>query len=301
MIGTLALGLALAAADVPPSSTSASPLPELAVPATAPGAPADTLTRVPGSALRLGWTEARAEALGQLKRTGGTGDVSLRAGDVRWFGASAQATLTFRSGRLAEARLSVNQATPRLQSYVPDELIRQGYHRVGDEISGPTRTTEWEGATARVKLIASGSNLSAEVSPRPAEKPAPAVAAKPPPEPAAATLAPAAAPIDFTGPGPADSLPPPRRAFTPPDPVRPKIAIEASVFGRVQVRAEIGADGTVTHAEIARGIPEFNQAALGWADQVRFEPYMVGGRAVPFTILIPVSFLPTPASPRTRP
>ncbi len=305
--------------------------------------PGDTLTRVPGSPLRLGWTHERTSALGTFQEQGGTTDVTTRRGEVRWFGTTSQATLTYRADRLAAVRLECVKPTPALLSYVPDELRRAGYRRVSHEIASGNDRSEWSGPS-RIILTASASSLVAEVSARSAPAaesvaalPGPAAAgtaaasaagtmagatsagatsagatsagatsagatsagatsagastsgATPAVEPPAGALA---GEIDFTTPR-ADSLPAPRVLATPPPPVRPRIAVDAGVFGRVQVRARVDTTGRVVHAEIARGISEFNSAALAWAADVRYEPYRVAGRLAPIVVLIPVVFART--------
>ncbi len=282
MIPALLLTLVVAAAPVPPETHGAVLANPPARATEEPAAPTDTLVRIPGSAFRLGWTHERAAALGTFTERGTTGDVTVRRGDVRWFGTTAPATLTYRAGRLAEVRIECDAVSPRMAGYVPDELRREGYRCVLED--RPAGVTEWSGP-ARVTLTTSPPRLIAEFR---AREPAPAA----PPE-----IAPPAEPValDLTAPG--DSLPPPRIAATPGDPVRPRLAIDAGVFGRVHVRARVDTTGRVVHAEVARGIAELNQAAIGWASQVRFDPYRVGGRAVPFLVIIPVAFLPVRPTP----
>lgn len=312
MIPTVALLLVLA--TDPPNDYGAT-LPSRPPQAAPPAAdvPGDTLTRVPGTQLRLGWTHERASALGAFQQQGEEGDVTTRHGDVRWFGTTSQATLTYRAGRLCTVRLECAKPTPALLSYAPDELRRAGYRCVRHEVASGNDRTEWSGPS-RILLTASASSLVAEVSPRGAAAVGPAAVKASPdssaPAAASATGAAAASPagaaaaggepvpgrlageIDFTTPR-ADSLPAPRVVSTPPPPVRPRIAIDAGLFGRVQVRARVDTTGHVVHAEIARGITEFNSAALAWAADVRYEPYRVAGRLAPVVVLIPVVFTRT--------
>ena len=270
-------------------------------------APGDTLTRVPGSPLRLGWTQERTSLLGSFQQQSSNDDVTVRRGDVRWFGTTSQGTLTYHDGRLAAVRLECTKPTPALLSYVPDELRRAGYRRVSDVVGSGTERSEWTGPGA-ITLTASAASLVAEVTARNVAPAPDAVnAANAMPHLPAVTAArdtstsgaaaagdsgtPGALPgeIDFTATR-ADTLPAPRVASTPPPPVRPRIAIDAGLFGRVQVRARVDTTGHVVHAEIARGIAEFNSAALAWAADVRFEPYRVNGRPAPVVVLIPVVF-----------
>jgi len=279
MIAALALALVLAA-DTPAGVISPSGLPGLAAPEPGAGGPipTDTLTRVPGSVIRLGWKHERAAALGSFPLSSSDANGETREGEVRWFGYPARAALTYRSDRLSAVRLTATSVSARFGDYVPDELRRLGYRRVGATISAGTRITDWAGP-AMIRLTVAGGNVIAEVSPReaPAPTPPPAVADAPP--------------VDFTAPG-AESLGTPRRLSTPADPVRPQVAVDAGVFGRVVVLARVGLDGGVEHAEIERGIPELDNAALEWASGVRFEPWRVDGRPAKFRIRIPVAFLP---------
>jgi len=360
LILALATVLATATPAAPPAPASAAP------PAAASGfgatigsprrdfprpveataaAPRDTSIRVPGSSLRLGWSHERTSVLGSFKEESNAGETAVRRGNVRWFGATAQATLTYRAGRLAVVRLQCTEATPALASYVPDELRREGYRRVSDVIESGAETTEWLGP-GRVTLSASGKSLIASVASREtvrAEAATPGAASANDSTPASAAtgtntpvgtatpgagsiaatptkVSPVATPrattsaahtdslpvgalpgeIDFTAASRKDSLPPPRIASTPPPPVRPRIAVDAGVFGRVLVRARVDTSGRVVHAEIARGIAEFNSAALAWASDVRFDPYLVNGRPAPVVVTIPVVFArmdSTPARP----
>ena len=300
MIAALAFLLVLA--TDPPNDYGATPLPDPARRAQpAAGVPRDTLTRVPGSPLRLGWTHERTSALGAFQQQGTSGDATIRHGDVRWFGTTSQATLTYRDDRLCAVRLECARPTLALLSYAPDELRRAGYRRVSHAIESGSDRSEWSGP-AEIVLTASASSLVAEVSTRVAGTAAPASPASPragataaaPPTDAAPTAdesAPGAlaGEIDFTATR-TDSLPAPRVLSTPPPPVRPRIAVDAGLFGRVQVRARIDTTGHVVHAEIARGIAEFNSAALAWAADVRYEPYRLNGRLAPVVVLIPVVF-----------
>lgn len=332
MIATFALLLVLAvdAPDTSGSSLPQEPSNTAEAGGSAPGAPGDTLTRVPGSPLRLGWTQERTSALGPFAQRSANEGVTVRRGDVRWFGTTAQATLTYRDGRLAAVRLESAKPTPALLSYAPDELRRAGYRRVSHVIDPGTDRSEWIGP-GTITLTASATSLIAEVKPRGAAAASVAASAPPsPPASAASTSPPAGGPgapppsatpgtgtlvaseagagagevpagalpgeIDFTATG-TDSLPAPRVVATPPPPVRPRIAVDAGLFGRVQVRARIDTTGRVVHAEIARGIAEFNSAALAWAADVRYEPYRVNGRPVPVVVTIPVVFAPQRTNP----
>lgn len=283
----LALALALLVETPPggpaPSGVSTT-LAEIR-PATAASepAPTDTLVRIPGSPLRLGWDPERTSVLGAFRLTASEGGTIARDGETTWFGDQAKTHLTFRDGRLSSVRLAATHPTPRLVSYVPDDLRRRGYRRVRLEENSGGSTSEWVGP-ARAVLTLSDASVTAEFSPAP------------PPgkggQPAARSASAPTETLDFTAPGGTDSLPPPRRSAMPGDPVRPREAVEASVFGRVMVLADVDTSGVVSHVEILRGIRELNTAALDWAALVRFEPYRHLGRAARFRITIPVAFLP---------
>jgi TonB family protein len=214
-----------------------------------------------------------------------------------------------RDDRLAEVELNATGISPRFASYVPDELRRQGYRRLSHEAASGTSTSEWLGrGHVRLRLLPGSATMTFTPVPVPEPEPAAAPLASDAPG-ATGTAAPAADPgvpsdsagIDFTDAAVAAAWTAPRRTFTPPDPVRPRLAVDAGVFGRVQVRARIDREGRVAHAEIVRGIPELDHAALAWASAVRFEPYVRDGRPRPFVILIPVAFLPAARSSATPP
>jgi TonB family protein len=322
---TAAFVLLLLLATDAPNDYGATPLPDPAQRARPVAeAPQDTLTRVPGAPLRLGWTHERTSMLGAFLQQSAAGDVVTRQGDVRWFGTTSQATLTYRGGRLAAVRLECANPTPALRSYAADELRREGYRRIAHEIEGDADRSEWTGP-ARVLLTTSAGSLVAEVSAVRSFAAVPSgevsvngATAIPSPPPtlstggtatgglaAAATRPAGGVPgtastdggpigmlpgeIDFTAPR-SDSLAAPRIRAMPPPPVRPRIAVDAGLFGRVQVRAHVDTTGRVVYADIARGIPEFNSAALAWAADVRYEPYRVNGHVAPIVVLIPVVF-----------
>jgi TonB family protein len=323
MILTAALLVVLAAGAPKDSAATAQPDPQGHPAATPADRAPERLPRVPGSALRLGWTEERTSGLGSFVQQSASEDVTVRHGDLRWFGTTSTATLTYRAGLLASVRLECAKPTPALLSYVPDELRRAGYRRTSHVIEAGTERSAWTGPN-EIALTATAASLVAEVSARGGEPlpvatnpsaPSSAPSSAPP---VAAVIAagsgataartgggtlaatsagavaedePGALPgeIDFTGTR-TDSLPAPRVVSTPPPPVRPRIAVDAGLFGRVQVRARVDTTGRVVHARIARGIDEFNSAALAWAADVRFEPYRVNGQPAPVVVLIPVVF-----------
>ncbi|MEO5880615.1 MAG: TonB family protein [Candidatus Eisenbacteria bacterium] len=300
MIAALVLGLVLSAdPGAAPPVIAPSGLPGVTPPAApGPAAPNDTLVRVPGCALRLGWSQERSSTLGSFRRVGSAAGGEVHEGEIRWFGSPARASLTYRSGRIADARLVSSPASPRLAGYVPDELRRRGYRRVGEVLTSGTSVSEWEGGS-KIRLTIGGGSVTAEVSPRsmPAfEEPAADSGAPGRELPSATPVSEGTPPLDFTTDGAAASLPAPRRTVTPAAPVRPRMAVDAGVFGRVMVRARVDAEGKVEQVEIERGIAELNHEALEWAGAVRFAPYLHQGRAVPFVVRIPVAFLPARAA-----
>ena len=165
----MAVALVLAT-GAPGESTAVivqSGLPPSAAAAPAPvPIPHDTLVRVPGSPLRLGWSLERASALGSFHLTESSAAAISREGELSWFAAPAKALLTFREGRLAEIRLTATGVSGRFVSYVPDDLRRQGYRRTSEEVSAGTSVTEWLGR-ARIRLTISPASVIAEVSARP--------------------------------------------------------------------------------------------------------------------------------------
>ena len=88
---------------------------------------------------------------------------------------------------------------------------------------------------------------------------------------------------------------------TPPEPltkvapVYPDSARAAGVEGTVIVKALIGSDGRVMHAEIETGVPGLDAAALTAVRQWRFKPGTENGRPRAMSVGIPVSFHLTPA------
>jgi protein TonB len=58
----------------------------------------------------------------------------------------------------------------------------------------------------------------------------------------------------------------------------------------VIVELTIAVDGNVSDAQILRGIPLLDQAALDCVRQWRYEPILIDGHAVPARITATVSF-----------
>jgi TonB family protein len=73
-------------------------------------------------------------------------------------------------------------------------------------------------------------------------------------------------------------------------PVRPEMAVSANVRGIVILEVTIDIDGTVKGARVVRSIPMLDAAALEAVRQWRFEPTVIGGKAVPVIMTVTASF-----------
>ena len=100
------------------------------------------------------------------------------------------------------------------------------------------------------------------------------------------------------GPGTVDPGPP-RRAgvdVTPParlsgeTPVYPDIARQARIAGKVVIECTIDPSGRVVNANVTRGIPLLNAAALEAVRTWRYRPTLVGGVPVAVLMTVTVSF-----------
>jgi TonB family protein len=210
--------------------------------------------------------------------------------------------LTFTDRRLTSGRFQVDRISPHSFAYVEDQLRRLGYRRQCARLEPSARVCDWIGrATVHVEL--SGEKLVAEIAPtappsRPiaAARPAPAgdtarVAriAKPIVPATVPTRPDSAAPDTITLRG-TDSLPAPVPVETC-RPVRPEAARSEGIFGRVTVQVLVDVDGRVLDAEIVRGIPGLNEAALACARRYRFQPYRSNGNPVRFRYELSLTFL----------
>jgi len=249
----------------------------VATASAAAAAPADTSARIPGAAFRLGWTPDRTAALGAFRLASSVADSAIREGDCRWFGNNASARLTYRDGHLTRAVLMLEKPPPYLVSYALDEMRRAGYRRTAAEETAKSQTSEWLGRT-RASFAITDARMTGNFSTLAISEPSgPALAG--------------ADTLDFTqAGGPVDTLPPPVFAFRPPSPDRPPVAVQAGVFGRVMVGALVDTSGAVAAVHIARGISELNDAALAWARQVRYQPYVFMSRPAWFRIGVSVAF-----------
>lgn len=257
----------------------------------------DTAIRVPGTALRFGFTAERVGALTALR----TATVPVSAGQVartavvKCFGHDADATLYFQSGGLVRANFEIAEPSPAFVDFVGDELRRLGFQRHCQSLEPGATQCDWVGP-AQVRVQGGGGRLivraeAAHAAPEPARVP-PGPARVPAARPGVAAPAPiAAAPetLRFGTPG-ADSLPAPLVA-QPCKPQLPPGARRAGIQGRVLVEALVDTAGTVVQARVVRSIPELDAAALECARRTRFQPYERAGRAVPFRTELPVLFL----------
>ncbi len=286
MIASLVLSALALAADTPPSDSTglAAPPPAAVVLAPPiggfrPATPRDTVLRAPGSPLRFGWTQERLAALGPFRRVSGSATQAIREGDCVWFGAPAQAQLTFRGDHLSRVRLTLQSVAPHVLDYVLDEMRREGFRRTGWSSTSDGGEWEWVGPTLAT-LTFSGTTLTGDFRLNP--EPPPPLAAPAPATSALDTL-------DLAQPG---DRPPPVRRFTPDLPPRPPAAVASGLFGRVVMRALVDTSGVVIDAGALRGPAALESAALDWARAIRFEPYLDRGRAVRFWTEITALFVP---------
>jgi TonB family protein len=100
---------------------------------------------------------------------------------------------------------------------------------------------------------------------------------------------PGAAPAPDSLPARPDSLPAPA-VLAGCQPVRPEIARQSGVFGRVLVEATVDSSGRVVEARVIRGVPMLDDAALECARQYRFAPCAWRGRTHPFRVTLPIRF-----------
>jgi len=244
--------------------------------ATAP-AP-DTTLRVPGTTLRFGSPLVRFDrAIPRLvvavsPRAGASPGSVARQMPLRFFGLDGEATLEFEAGVLTRARVTVAKASPHDIDYVEDDLARQGFRRRCDQRDGINRTCEWTART-RVRLTTSSGSLEADL------------------EPIAEPRSTAASPetLTFAAPSPSDpqSGPVVLDSCTA---VRPDLARQSGVFGRVVIEASVDTSGRVVAARVLRGVPMLDDAALECARRYRFAPCRRDGRAHPFKVPLPIRF-----------
>jgi TonB family protein len=275
----------------------------------APSPARDTSLRVPGTALRFGMSQAQVERALRAQPAppvptpvpppataapaAGGAPAAAPTVRVRFFGLEGQATLGFADDVLANVAIRVANPSPHDIDYVEDDLARRGFRRRCEMRDGLIRRCDWT-ARAHVKLTTSETSLDAYLEP--VAPPPPAVRAEP------ATPKPIAAALPETlwlslpetaGSGGAatasDSLPPPL-VLAGCQPVRPEIARQSGVFGRVLVEATVDSSGHVVAVRVARGVPMLDAPALECARQYRFAPCAWRGRTHPFRVTLPIRF-----------
>ena len=70
----------------------------------------------------------------------------------------------------------------------------------------------------------------------------------------------------------------------------PQAAQEARITGVVTIEATVGIDGTITDAQVLKGVAELDDAALASVRQWQFEPVWLNGEPVPVIIVLTVNF-----------
>ena len=73
----------------------------------------------------------------------------------------------------------------------------------------------------------------------------------------------------------------------------PPQALKEGVSGKVVLRIDVAADGTPANVEVASAEPAgvFDQASVDAAQRWRFAPKFKDGRAVAYSVRVPVKFV----------
>jgi TonB family protein len=263
-----------------------------------PAAMPDTVTRLPGTRLRLGMPEARViegTAFAEVKAP--EAGISARKGDARFFGVPCQATYLFRNGRLAGARFEVAGVSPHAIDYVEDQLRQAGLRRECARYEPGNHQCDWLGRSIQVHLKIQDNRLESRIDPWP-----PPVEAVADSLPAGVAVAP-----DSTGDaaGAAD-VPLLPETFvislvsknSPSD--WPRVASSQAMAetarvsgeGVVWVLALVDADGRVRRATVERSVPGLDEAAVSWVTGARFAPCERDGQPCRFQVRIAVRFGP---------
>jgi TonB family protein len=159
--------------------------------------------RIPGTNLRLGWTDTRVLTVGSFAEVSAADAQGLvaRQGDLKFFGVPSKATLYFRNHRLDRARFEASDVPPQSLSYVEDQLRRQRYWQECKRFEPERHDCVWLGAV-KVHLDIGVGRLDATVEPVP-QLPAPEPIAAARGTPQADTAAGAAEPAPPPAPPPA--------------------------------------------------------------------------------------------------
>ena len=275
-----------------------------------PAASMDTVTRVPGTRLRLGMAEARVLDGGGFVevKAPDTPGMTARQGDARFFGVPCQATYYFRDGRLARARFQATGVSPHALDYVEDQLRRMGLRRECARYEPRDHQCDWWGASIQVQLQIQDDRLESRIEPWPPPQEAESNASH---DGAGAAPAPAGA-VDTVGDAAADvatevatlpetlmiSLVSKNSASDWPRIVSslateyPEAAGREAVQGVVWVLALVDPDGRVQRATVDRGISELDEAAVAWVSRARFAPCERQGQPCRFHVRVAVRFAP---------
>jgi len=227
--------------------------------------PADTVLRVPGTALRFGLADSVVAVRGFTPA-----GADARDGRCRFFGLDAAVRLDFARGRLSRAEILLEGLSPHQRDYVQDQLTAMGYRRVGERLGTRAGECRWEGAV-RLQLIGNGGKLQVVATPPPAPVPPllpDTLHVREPDRLARRSEAVVLA-------APPCAAPPDRR----PDGAPP----------RVRVLLLVDTDGTVLEATVIRGLPTLDPAALDCARGWRFEPRTWQGAPCRFRVEVPIT------------
>ena len=82
---------------------------------------------------------------------------------------------------------------------------------------------------------------------------------------------------------------PPVSLFAP-QPVYPRVAVQARIFGVVRLEAVIGTDGLVRHLRLVQGHPMLTSAAIEAVRQWRYTPTLLNGDPVELIMQVDVHF-----------
>ena len=265
----------------------------------------DTVTRLPGTRLRLGMAESQMvqdSAFAEVK-TPGSG-MTARKGDASFFGVPSQATYLFRDRRLAGAVFHATGVSPHARDYVEDQLRRAGLRRECARYEPGDHQCDWFGKSIQVHLVIQDDRLESRIDPWP---PPGAVEANSPPARAAAeadSVVTSDSAGDTAGATDVPTLPETLVVSlvsknSPSDWPRvvSSLAMDSAQVeahppseGVVWVLALVEADGRVRRATVDRGVPGLDEAAVSWVLGARFAPCERDGRPCRFRVRVAVRF-----------